>query len=55
MNQDSYPIQKGFYEDVLLREKNYPTNLGLQMMVPHALFTFADKTGIEVALLKKTI
>ena len=23
------------------------------MMVPHALFTFADKTGIEVALLKK--
>ena len=45
---------KGFYEDVLLREKNYPTNLGSQMMVPHALFTFADKTGIEVALLKKT-
>lgn len=44
---------KGFYEDVLLREKNYPTNLGSQMMVPHALFTFADKTGIEVALLKK--
>ena len=44
---------KGFYEDVLLREKNYPTNLGSEMMVPHALFTFADKTGIEVALLKK--
>ena len=44
---------KGFYEDVLLREKNYPTNLGSQIMVPHALFTFADKTGIEVALLKK--
>lgn len=44
---------EGFYEDVLLREKNYPTNLGPQMMVPHALFTFADKTGIEVALLKK--
>ena len=46
---------KGFYEDVLLREKNYPTNLGSQMMVPHALFTFADKTGIEVALLKKPL
>ena len=31
---------KGFYEDVLLREKNYPTNLGSQMMVPHVQLVF---------------
>lgn len=44
-----------FYEDVLLRENNYPTNIGMNVMVPHALFTFAKKTGIEVAVLKSPI
>lgn len=46
---------KSFYEDILLREKNYPTYLGANVMVPHALFTFAKKTGIEVAFLKHPI
>lgn len=46
---------KKFYEDVSLREKNYPTNIGTNVMVPHALFTFAKKTGIEVAVLRKPL
>ena len=46
---------KDLLNDVLLREKNYPTNIGASIMVPHALFTFAKKTGIEVALLKNPV
>lgn len=44
-----------FYEDLIMREKNYPTNVGNKIMLPHTLFTFAKKTGIEVALLKKPL
>lgn len=47
--------EEEFYLDILQREKNYPTNVGAKMMLPHALFSFASKNGIEIALLKDPI
>lgn len=44
-----------FAKDVLEREVNYPTNIGDWMMIPHPLLTFAKKTVIGAALLKKPI
>ncbi len=44
-----------FVEDVLQREENYPTVLGEQMMIPHPLMTFAQKTAVAVAILKRPV
>ncbi|MDO4467844.1 MAG: PTS sugar transporter subunit IIA [Bacillota bacterium] len=46
---------KEFCEDLVQREVNYPTYLANRVMMPHALFTFATKTSIEVILLKEAI
>lgn len=43
---------KTFYEDILLREVNYPTVVNERMMIPHPLATFAKKTAICVSLLR---
>lgn len=43
---------QGFYEDILLREVNYPTIVNERMMLPHPLATFAKKTAVHVSLLK---
>lgn len=44
-----------FTKDVLQREVNYPTFIGDWFMLPHPLVTFAKKTAIGVAVLKKPI
>ncbi len=44
-----------FAEDVLQREVNYPTFIGDWFMLPHPLVTFAKKTAIGAAVLKKPI
>lgn len=44
-----------YVEDVLSREKNYPTNIGKYFVIPHPLATFARKTTISVAVLEKPI
>lgn len=44
-----------FIEDVLQREKFYPTIIGKQFAIPHPLTTFANKTTVSVALLDKPI
>lgn len=44
-----------YVEDVLNREKNYPTNIGNYFIIPHPLTTFAKKTTISVAILDKPI
>lgn len=44
-----------FAEDVLQREVNYPTFIGDWFMLPHPLVTFAKKTAIGVAVLKKPL
>ena len=44
-----------FVNDVLQREVNYPTFIGDWFMIPHPLVTFAKKTSIGVAVLKKPI
>ena len=42
-----------FSEDVISREKIYPTTLGKYFAIPHPLTTFAQKTTISVAVLEK--
>lgn len=42
-----------YVEDVLIREKNYPTNIGKYFVIPHPLIIFAKKTTISVAILDK--
>ena len=44
-----------FVDDVLQREINYPTFIGDWFMLPHPLVTFAKKTAIAAAVLKKPI
>ena len=44
-----------YVEDVLSREKNYPTNIGKYFIIPHPIITFAKKTTISVAILDKPI
>ncbi|WP_055666647.1 BglG family transcription antiterminator [Desnuesiella massiliensis] len=44
-----------YVEDVLQREQNYPTAIGSSFMIPHPLTTFALKTTVSVALMKKPI
>lgn len=47
--------QNEYIEDVLQREQNYPTTIGNSFMIPHPLITFARKTTVSVALMKKPI
>lgn len=47
--------EEAFYNDLINREKNYPTYLGNRMMLPHTLFNFSNKLHIEVAILKKPL
>lgn len=44
---------KRFSEDVISREKIYPTTLGKYFAIPHPLTTFAQKTTVSVAVLEK--
>lgn len=44
-----------FYEDLLLREVNYPTTLNERMMIPHPLSAFSKRTAVSVAILKTPI
>lgn len=44
---------KEFSEDVINREINYPTNLGDTLMMPHPLYTFANKTAVAIGVIKK--
>jgi len=44
-----------YVNDVLQREINYPTFIGDCFMIPHPLVTFAKKTAIGAAVLKKPI
>ncbi len=44
---------KEFSEDVIAREINYPTNLGDTLMMPHPLYTFANKTAVAIGVVKK--
>lgn len=44
-----------FYQDLIQREKNYPTYLGTGVMLPHTLFTFAKTTGIDISLLSQPL
>ncbi|MGG3854837.1 PTS sugar transporter subunit IIA [Caldifermentibacillus hisashii] len=49
-----YNIEE-YTTDVLHREENYPTIMGKHIVVPHPLATFAKKTTVSVALLKKPL
>lgn len=49
-----YDVEE-YVKDVLQREENYPTFMGDWFMIPHPLLTFAKKTAIAVAILKKPI
>jgi len=44
-----------YVKDVLQREINYPTVTGDSFMIPHPLVTFAKKTAIAAAALKKPL
>lgn len=44
-----------FIEDILSREKYYPTNLGDLFMIPHALMTYSNQNRIEIGILNKPI
>lgn len=54
-NQDCLEDVEEYVADVLQREVNYPTYVGDWFMIPHPLMTFAKKTAIAVAVLKKPI
>lgn len=47
--------EKAFYDDILLREVNYPTFLNERFMIPHPLATFAKRTAVAVAIIKQPI
>lgn len=49
-----YDLNK-YVEDVLSREKNYPTNIGKYFIIPHPLTSFAKKTTISIAILDNPI
>lgn len=53
--QDKIENAEAFYEDIMLREVNYPTFLNERFMVPHPLATFAKNTAVNVAILKEPI
>ncbi|WP_077298479.1 BglG family transcription antiterminator [Virgibacillus pantothenticus] len=46
---------EGYVKDVIQREENYPTTIGKHFMIPHPLSSFANKTMVHVAVLKKPI
>ena len=49
-----YDVEE-YVNDVIQREVNYPTYIGDWFMIPHPLMTFAKKTAIGVAVLKKPL
>lgn len=44
-----------YMKDILQREINYPTFINDISMIPHPLMTYANKTAVSAALLKKPI
>lgn len=54
-SEDCLYNAQDYVEDVLLREENYPTNVGDWFMIPHPLMNFAKNTAIGVAVLKQPI
>lgn len=52
-NKEIIDSSKEFSEDVIAREINYPTNLGDTLMMPHPLYTFANKTAVAIGVIKK--
>lgn len=52
-NKEIIDSSKEFSEDVIAREINYPTNLGDILMMPHPLYTFANKTAVAIGVIKK--
>lgn len=44
-----------FAKDVLSREENYSTHLNECFMIPHPLFSFAEKSSVAVAILEKPL
>ncbi|API92102.1 transcriptional regulator [Virgibacillus pantothenticus] len=46
---------EGYVKDVIQREENYPTTIGKHFMIPHPLSSFANKTTVHVAVLKKPL
>lgn len=44
-----------YVDDVLQREINYPTNIGKHLMIPHPIVSFANKSTVGVAVLKKPL
>lgn len=46
---------KMFVEDLLDREKYYPSNLTNDLMIPHGLKYFSNKNCVSVAILKKPL
>ncbi len=42
-----------FVNDIVEREKVYPTNVDNRVLVPHPLFTFTNKTKVKVILCKE--
>lgn len=47
--------EKEFVNDVLAREKDYPTVIGESMMIPRPIGIFSEKIVISIAILKKPI
>ncbi|MBM6859269.1 PTS sugar transporter subunit IIA, partial [Clostridium saudiense] len=47
--------EKEFVNDVLAREKDYPTVIGESMMIPRPIGIFSEKILISIAILKKPI
>lgn len=54
-DSDRITDAKAFGEDVIMREKNYPTTMGESFMIPHPLFTFAKKTSVAVGVLNEPL
>ena len=53
--QEKIEDDQAFYEDILLREVNYPTFLNDHFMIPHPLATFAKKTAVAVSIMKSPL
>ena len=47
--------EKEFVDDILARERDYPTVIGESVMIPRPRKTFSEKILVSVALLKKPI
>ena len=44
-----------YIDDVLMREKKYPTIIGESLMIPRPINTFSNKTLVSPIILKKPI